>query len=437
MARTKAKKQVKRRLAAIGTAVAVSGGGAFAAASPAHAAGTTTRVSSSSTGVAGNAVSEAPWVTADGRYVGFSSSADNLVPNQTNFTEDAFVRDRLTGTTERVSVATDGTQAQYPSQRPRISADGRYVVFDSFAPNLVPGDTNGLTDVFLRDRTTRTTTRISVSATGQQSNGSSYWASITPDGRYVAYTSDATDLVPGATTGYANVYLLDRQTGSLKVVSQSAAGALGDGNSQTPVISANGQYVAFESQAANLVPGDTDNAMDVFVKDMTTGAVQLVSVTNSGRQFGGGGSTGDGVDMGMSADGRYVTFVGQATNANAQLYIRDRLLKTTKLISVGADGKPGDHATYEGSLSPNGRYVAFTTGSTNIVPGSPPYFNSYVRDLVTGTTTLASVTWTGTPITESTGELATSNIGVCFQSYANNVTQDTAGRTGQIYFHPL
>jgi Tol biopolymer transport system component len=233
------------------------------------------------------------------------------------------------------------------------------------------------------------------------------------------------------------VYLLDRQTGSLTLVSKTAAGTVGNGNSETPVVSANGRYVAFESQADNLVPGDTNNAMDVFVKDMTTGTVQRVSTTSSGQQFAGGGSTGDGVDMGMSADGRYVSFVGQAANANAQLYVRDRVNNTTTLVSVGSDGKPGNYGTYEGSISPNGRYVAFDTGSTNIVAGAPPYFNSYVRDLVTGTTTLVSVTWTGAPITESTGELAMSNVGVCFQSYANNVVQDTVGRIGQIYFHAL
>ena len=426
-----------RRLTATGIALVMAMGGMITAAGPAEAAGTTTRVSSSSAGVAGNEVSEAPWVTADGRYVGFSSSADNLVPNDTNFTEDVFVRDRVTGTTERISVATNGAQAQYPSERPRITADGRYVVFDSFAPNLVPGDTNGLTDVFLRDRQAHTTVRISVSASGQQANGSSYWASISPDGRYIAYTSDATNLTADNTGGYANVYLLDRQTGSLALVSKTAAGTVSDGNSETPVVSAGGRYVAFESQADNLVPGDTNSAMDVFVKDMTTGTVQRVSVTGSGQQFGGGGSTGDGVDMGMSADGRYVSFVGQATNANAQLYVRDRVNHTTTLVSVGADGNPGNYGTYEGSISPNGRYVAFDTGSTNIVAGAPFYFNSYVRDLVTGTTTLVSVTWTGAPITESTGELAMSNVGVCFQSYANNVVQDTVGRIGQIYFHAL
>ena len=426
-----------RRFAIGGTAVVMATSGVIAVTSPAYATGTTTRASSSSAGVAGNQVSEVPSVTADGRFVAFSSSADNLVPNQTNFAEDAFVRDRLTGATERVSVATDGSQARYPSARPRASADGRYVVFDSFAPNLAPGDTNGLTDVFLRDRQAHTTVRISVSATGQQADGTSYGASMSPDGRFIAYTSDAPDLVPGDTNGYADVFLLDRRAGTLRLVSKTAAGVQGNGVSQTPVVSADGRYVAFESQASNLVPGDTNNAMDVFVKDMTTGAVQLVSVSNSGRQFDGGGSTGDGVDMSMSADGRYVTFVGQATNAVAQLYVRDRQSNTTRLVSVGADGKPGNSGTYEGSISPDGRHVAFTTGSTNIAPGAPPYFNTYVRDLVAATTTLASLTWTGAPITESTGELAMSNVGVCFQSYADNVVPDTVGRIGQIYFHSL
>src|SRR5262249_45440389 len=160
--------------------------------------------------------------------------------------------------------------------------------------------------------------------------------------------------------------------------------------------------------------GDTNDSTDVFVKDMTTGTVRLVSVTSSGQQFGWGGSTGDGVDMSMSADGRYVTFVGQQANAFGQLYLRDLGNNTTTLVSVGTDGQPGNSGTYEGSISPNGRYVAFNTGSTNIVAGAPNYFNSYVRDLTTGRTTLASLTWTGAPITESSGELAMSNVGLCF-----------------------
>lgn len=429
----------RRRLAATVTAVVTAAAGVIAVASPAHAAGATTRVSSSSAGVAGDQVSEVPAVTADGRYVTFSSAADNLVPGDTDFAEDAFIRDRTTGTTERVSVATDGTQPHYASLRAKPSADGRYVVFDSFAPNLVAGDTNGLTDVFLRDRQARTTVRVSLGAGGSQAGGSSWGAAMSPDGRFIAYTSDAADLVPGDTNGYADVFLLDRQTGTVKLVSTSGAGAQGNGVSENPQISADGRYVAFESGATDLVPGDTDNAMDVFVKDTTTGAVQLVSVTKAGKEFESGGSTGDGTDMSMSADGRYVTFVGQTTNVVAQLYVRDRTAATTTLVSTatGTGGKPGNYATFSGSISPDGHYAAFNTGSTNIVAGAPPYFNTYVRDLTAGTTTLASLTWTGAPITESTGEQAMSNAGVCFQAYAANVVQDTVGRIGQVYFHPV
>jgi Tol biopolymer transport system component len=310
-------------------------------------------------------------------------------------------------------------------------------VFDSFAPNLVYGDTNGLTDVFLRDRTAHTTVRVSLGAGGTQASGSSYGAAMTPDGRYIAYTSDAPDLVPGDTNGYADVFLVDRQAGTVKLVSTSASGAQGNGVSENPQISSDGRYVAFESQATNLVAGDGNGSMDVFVKDMTTGAVQLVSVTNAGKSFNGGGSTGDGTDMSMSADGRYVGFVGQTTTAVAQLYVRDRVAGTTTLVSTGAGGKPGNYATFEGAISPDGHHVVFNSGSSNIVSGAPPYFNTYVRDLVAGTTTLVSLTWTGAPITESTGEAAISNVGVCFQAYAANVVQDTVGRIGQIYFHPV
>src|SRR5262249_18819116 len=152
----------------------------------------TTRVSSDSAGVAANyGGCEAPWATANGRYVGFSCEASNLVPGDTNFAEDVFLHDRQTGKTERISVASDGSQGRYPSSRPRISASGRYVAFDSFSPNLVPGDTNGLTDVFLRDRSAHTTVRVSLTADGKEAYGSSYGASISPDGRYLTFTSDA------------------------------------------------------------------------------------------------------------------------------------------------------------------------------------------------------------------------------------------------------
>ncbi len=418
----------------VGVTVTAAGTVVGLVATPAGAAtATTTRVSSNSAGVAASGgPCEAPWATADGRYVGFSCEATNLVPGDTNFAEDVFLRDRVTGKTERVSVASDGTQAVYPSNRSRISADGRYVAFDSFAPNLVPGDTNGLTDVFLRDRAAGTTVRVSLTADGKQANGSSYGASISPDGRYLTFTSDAPNLVPGDTNGWADVFRLDRQTGRVALVSASKAGVPGNGASDSGIVSADGRYVVFESQASNLVSGDTNNSADVFVKDMTTGTVKRVGLTTAGRQFGGGAT-----DPSMSADGRYVTFSGQPSGGFAQVYVRDLKLRTTTLVSVGADGKPGNAGTFEATISGSGRYASFTTGATNIVPGSPFFFNTYVRDLATGTTILASRTWTGAPINESTLDGQMTDAGLVFVSFADNVVADTAGRTEQVYFRSL
>jgi Tol biopolymer transport system component len=228
------------------------------------------------------------------------------------------------------------------------------------------------------------------------------------------------------------VFLLDRQTGHLAMVSTNRAGRAGNGASYSGSVSANGRYVAFESQAGNLVSGDTDKATDVFVKDMTTGSVKRVGVSAAGKQFGGGAKAPS-----MSANGRYVTFSGQPSKGFAQVYVRDLRLKTTTLVTVGADGKPGNAGTFEATISGNGRYVSFSTGATNIAPGAPFFFNTYVRDLTTGTTTLASRTYTGAPITESTLDGQMTNAGLVFVSFAGNVVADTVGRTEQIYFRSL
>ena len=422
-------KTIRTRSALLAGAALVLASAAVAVApAPAWAAAGTTRVSSSSSGAPGDGPSEAPWATADARFVGFSSSATNLVPGDTNFAEDVFLRDRTTSRTERISVASDGSQGQYPSMRPAISADGRYIAFDTLS-TLVPDDTNGQTDVFLRDRQAGTTTRLSMGTGGAQANGSSYGASISPDGRYVAFTSYASNLVTGDTNAVADVFLLDRQTGGVTRVSVNASGQAANGSSDSGTVSADGRYVAFESQASNLVSGDSNSSMDVFVKDFSTGAVQRVSVTSGGAQFGGGGSAPS-----MSADGRYVSFSGQPTNALAQLYVRDRTAGTTTLVSVGTDGKPGNYATFQGTISANGRYVGFGTGATNIVPGSPNYFNSFVRDLVTGHTTLASLTYTGAPIMESTLYQTMTNAGLVFVAFAAGVVPDAVGRQEQVYF---
>jgi len=223
------------------------------------------RVSVASGGTQGNGDSGCPSISADGRYVAFQSYASNLVPGDTNEVGDVFVHDRLTGQTTRVSVASDGTEGNDYSRRPSISADGRYVAFASLASNLVPGDTNGTWDVFVHDRLTGQTTRVSVASGGAQGNSGSWCPSISADGRYVAFQSYASNLVPGDTNGVLDVFVHDRLTGQTTRVSVASDGTQGDSYSFGSSISADGRYVAFSSLASNLVPGDTNDKPDIFV----------------------------------------------------------------------------------------------------------------------------------------------------------------------------
>src|SRR5437867_3098602 len=171
--------------------------GAAAVVVHARQTGTTERVSVASDGTEGNAASAGATLSADGRFVAFHSAATNLVAGDTNGTNDVFVHDRQTGITERVSVASDGTQGNKASSDPALSADGRFVAFHSTASNLVAGDTNGATDVFVDDRQTGTTARVSAAAVGTEGNAASAGAALSADGRLVAFHSSATNLVAG------------------------------------------------------------------------------------------------------------------------------------------------------------------------------------------------------------------------------------------------
>ncbi|MDP8958392.1 MAG: hypothetical protein M3N51_04135, partial [Actinomycetota bacterium] len=217
----------------------------------------TERVSVASNGGQGDGISVDAAISADGRYVAFDSTASNLVGGDTNGAIDVFVRDRVSGTTERVSLASNEAQGNGHSGDPDISADGRYVAFGSSAPNLVVNDFNGEGDVFVRDRSRGATERVSVAPDGTSGNDYSFPGVISADGRYVAFWSIASNLVPGDTNGAGDVFVRDRVTGTTELVSV-AKGTQGNGASYGPAISAGGRYVGFESDASNLVEGDTN-----------------------------------------------------------------------------------------------------------------------------------------------------------------------------------
>ena len=251
---------------------------------------TITRVSVDSAGNQGNRDSYSPSISADGRFVAFTSLASNIVPGDTNNTFDIFVRDRLTNTTTRVSVDSAGNQGNSFSNSPSISADGRFVAFTSEASNIVPGDTNSKPDIFVRDRLTNTTTRVSVDSAGNQGNDGSNSPSISADGRFVAFNSDASNLVPEDTNGYRDIFVRDTLTNTTTLVSVDSAGNQGNFFSFTPSISADGRFVAFSSFASNIVPGDTNNTDDIFVVDTSSTPKVINGTPGNDNQTGTSGN---------------------------------------------------------------------------------------------------------------------------------------------------
>jgi len=235
-----------------------------------------------------------PVISGNGQFVAFCSRSSILVEGDNNGCDDIFVYDRDTGQTTRVSVASDGTQANGASLGfPSISADGRYVTFQSDATNLVPGDDNGLTDIFVHDRQTGETTRVSVGANGEQGNGGALTPNISADGRWLTFNSSATNLVPGDTNGFTDVFVRDLQTGETTRVNVSDDGSEANDRALRPSISGDGRCVGFVSAASNLVFGDTNAVDDVFVHDRlgvpAPPGVTVVSVVagdiRQGRQY--------------------------------------------------------------------------------------------------------------------------------------------------------
>jgi len=222
--------------------------------------GVTSLVSVGSNGSQGVHSAFDPAISANGRFVTFRS-AGALVADDTNLQDDLFVRDRVAGTTIRVSVASDGTQIPHNVSGNAISADGRFVAFTTVSQLLVANDTNQKADVFVHDTQTRTTTRVSVSSTGAQASADSGLASLSADGRFVAFVSYASDLVPNDTNNSPDVFVHDRQTHQTLRV----AGTHGVKTSfNDPQISGDGRFLLFASSASDLVPNDANQQTDLF-----------------------------------------------------------------------------------------------------------------------------------------------------------------------------
>jgi Tol biopolymer transport system component len=394
----------------------------------------TVRVSASSGGAEGNDHSWFHQISADGRFVAFRSSASNLVPGDGNGKSDIFVRDLQAGSTERVSVSTTGGDGNGTTNFLSISADGRFVAFDSFATNLVSGDTNGKTDIFVRDRETGITTLASLTSSGGQAASSSGDPSISADGARVAFESGAANLVPGDANGAMDVFVRDRLTNATILASATPAGGTGNGRSHDGAISSDGRFVAFRSDASDLVPDDTNGVSDIFVRDLQAGITERVSVSPEEAE-----ANRHSYSPSISGDGRFVAFHSTASNFFAfdsrftpNVFVRDRVTADTILVSRAwyelfpAQGE-------EAAITPDGRFVAFWSRSANLVPGdtnSEP--DVFVRDLLASTTTRVSLSDAGTEVAGGGGTPSISADGrfVVFTSYDTTlVAGDANART--------
>jgi PKD repeat protein len=333
------------------------------------ALGITTRVSVSSSGEQSNGLSTNAAISADGRYVVFESNASNLVADDTNATTDIFLHDRSTGTTERINYSSEFGQTVWDSHSPEISEDGRYITYYSFADNLVANDTNLSDDIFVYDRVQAITERVSINNAGVEGNDGSYYPQISADGRYVSFASFADNLLPNDTNGRYDVFLYDRVASSIEMVSVTSDGAQADNHSFFSSVSGDGRYVAFESSASNLAPNDSNRRSDIFLRDRLNQTTLRISLYSDGTS-----PMGASISPMINSQGSHVVFssvvdllIDADTNNREDVYLYDIGANSLELVSVDRDGNLANFGSTNPSLSSDGLMVAFQSMATNLV----------------------------------------------------------------------
>ena len=399
-----------------------------------------------------------PVVNGNAQIVAFDSQATTLVPNDTNFRVDVFVRDRIAGTTERVSVNSSGFEANGTSTRPAIDDAGNVIAFDSDASNLISGDTNNRMDVFVHNRTTNVTERASVSSTEVQGNDASHSPTISADGRFVCFVA-IPPLVADDTNNAEDIYVRDLLNGTTERVSLGDQGQEGNSSTTLGSISANGRWVVFSSFADNFVPDDTNGLFDTFIRDRQTGLTERVSLNSEEQQADANCNNATVTD-----DGRFVAFTSSATNlvpndtnGRSDIFVRDRMTGTTERVSVSSNGEQANGDSPHGGvrgfiasnpqITPDGRFVAFFSAASNLVPGdtntcepvfqNPPGIcpDAFVRDRVLGTTTRVSISSNGTQANDRSADpdITPSGNSVVFFSAAGNLVANDFNQCQPIF----
>ncbi|MFF3110351.1 TolB family protein [Kitasatospora sp. NPDC057904] len=397
---------------------------ACAAAAPAHAdapTGATKRVTVGTPGSQPDGASNAQGLSADGRFAVFTSSASNLLPGSGNGRTKVFVRDLWTGKVEREDVSTAGADADLDSYEATISGNGRFVAFTSSATNLGSGAGRATPDVYVHDRLTGRTEPVAATDPAKPQTGHSAGTpSISWDGRYVAFQSDRTDLAPAGVTPHGGtIYVTDRRTGKTRLVSIGADGTAANGSSASPVISADGRTVGFISKATNLIAQDKPGALheDAF-GDRTT-ADDLAP---------GSSSTSTGSGTGSSSSSPRIL-----KPRSYPFYVRDLDDEETRLASP--DGKGGSRGVENPSLSPDGRFAVF---SAPVFHGTGPWdrhFEVFVRDLEQGTERSVTVALPGTTVRSDAweGRMTADDRWVYFSSTADDLVPGDTNNASDVF----
>jgi hypothetical protein len=394
-----------------------------------------TRASVDASAAQANGASSNSVITPDGRYVAFQSAASNLVSGDTNGLTDIFRKDLVTGDVVRASLANDGSQANGGSSQPSISDDGRFVAFQSGANNLVTGDTNGSTDVFIRDLVNNTTQVCTVSSTGVLADFGGEQGFVSGDGNKVIFLSSSSNMIPSDTSRAWNIYMWHSNTLTTERVSLTSTGGFINAAPRNATCSVDGRFVTFQSSATNVVPGDTNGVGDIFVRDRQLATTERVSVATGGTQ-----SNNVSEFPFISEDGRYVAFhsfasnlVSGDTNGNIDVFVHDRQTTTTTRVSVSSGGVQGNGISWNADISPNGRFVAFESLANNLVPGDGNgQQDIFLHDRVLGTTEVVSATAGGVFGNGASNRPALDNAAtkVAFHSAASNlVSGDSNGAT--------
>jgi Tol biopolymer transport system component len=402
---------------------------------------TVERISVDAAGVEGNAPSTGPVVTPDGRFVAFSSAASNLVAGDGNGVADVFVRDLALGTIERVSVAPGGVEANAACSAPAISDDGRYVAFQSAATTLTAGDVNGAIDVFLVDRVTGVVERVSNGLGGAPADGPSFGATLCGGARFVLFVSWASNLVAADLNATRDVFLKDRQTGATERISVSSAGLDGNDMAGSSAVlsfaSPDGRFVVFGSSASNLVPGDGNGAMDVFLRDRVLGTTTLAITAPGGGAPGGWTELG-----GVTRDLRRIGFSSSAddlvpgdTNGATDAFVLDRATGGIERVSVATGGVQSSADSWPPTPSIDGRFAVFTSTAADLVPfDTNDRRDVFRRDLVAGTTERAVYSWSGLQLLSDVPSVSIDALAntFAFAYLGNDVVHSDANDVGDI-----